>query len=68
MLATAGAIGSVDLVPYERVFGAGFEEPATRRADTTLLRELTGWRPRRTLDDAIRDVVAEARGSLRVAA
>jgi UDP-glucose 4-epimerase len=64
VLAATGAIGAVEFVPYERVYGAGFEEPATRRPDTTLLRELTGWRPRRTLEDAIRDVVAYARASL----
>ena len=63
VLAATGALGAVEFVPYERVYGAGFEEPATRRPDTTLLRELTGWRPRRTLDDAIRDVVAHARTS-----
>ena len=32
-----------------------------RCPDTTLLRELTGWETTRTLDDAIRDVVADAR-------
>ncbi|MEA2198903.1 MAG: UDP-glucose 4-epimerase [Solirubrobacteraceae bacterium] len=45
------------LVPYEKAYGEGFEELGSRRPDTTALRNLTGWQPRCTADDAIDDVI-----------
>jgi len=61
VIAATGGTAELALVPYARVYGAGFEEPTMRCPDTTLLRELTGWETTHTLDDAIRDVVADAR-------
>jgi UDP-glucose 4-epimerase len=49
------------LIPYDAAYPAGFEELGRREPDTARLRELTGWRPSRTLDDAIDDVVAHER-------
>ena len=49
------------LVPYEKAYADGFEELGSRRPDTTALRNLTGWQPRRTADDAIDDVIAYER-------
>ena len=49
------------LVPYDAAYPDGFEELGRRQPDTSLLRELTGWRPLRTLDDAIDDVIAYER-------
>ncbi len=49
------------LVPYDAAYPAGFEELGRRQPDTSRLQELTGWRPSRTLDDAIDDVVAHER-------
>jgi UDP-glucose 4-epimerase len=51
----------IRLVPYEEAYDDGFEELGRRRPDTTALRELTGWVPARTVDDAIDDVVAYER-------
>ena len=48
---------AVRLVPYEEAFGDGFEELGRRRPDCTALNELTGWAPRRTVIDAIEDVI-----------
>jgi UDP-glucose 4-epimerase len=48
----------IDFVPFEAVYGSAFEEPPGRCPDTTRIRRVTGWAPRRTLDDAIHDVVA----------
>jgi UDP-glucose 4-epimerase len=45
------------LVPYAEAYGTGFEELGTRRPDTSALRNLTGWQPRWTVDDAIDDVI-----------
>ena len=53
----AGSTSRIVHVPYAEAFGDGFEELGMRRPDTTALRELTGWTPARTLDDAIDDVI-----------
>ena len=49
------------LMPYEEAYGNGFEELGSRRPDTTALRNLTGWQPHCTVDDAIDDVIAYQR-------
>jgi UDP-glucose 4-epimerase len=53
----------VRLVPYEAAYGPGFEDMSRRVPDTRKLQALTGWRPTRTLDDAILDTIAAARAS-----
>ncbi|MEU7689326.1 GDP-mannose 4,6-dehydratase [Microbispora hainanensis] len=60
----AGSTSGVDLVPYADAYGPGFEDMARRVPDTTRLRELTGWTPRRSLDDILLDTIAEARAEL----
>lgn len=67
-----GSSGAITLVPYEEAYGEGFEELGRRRPDTSALESLTGWRPSRSLDQTIDDVIAyqrspdaNARGSLR---
>ena len=52
-----GSSSKVELVPYEEAYDEGFEELGRRQPDTTTLRELTGWAPTRTVDDAIDDVI-----------
>ena len=54
----SGSESTVSLVPYEEAFGEGFEELGRRVPDTTALEARTGWRPAKTLDDAIYDVIA----------
>lgn len=49
------------MVPYERAYERGFEDMRRRVPDTTKLRTLTGWRPTRTLDSILAEVVADAR-------
>ncbi len=43
-------------VPYEEAYGRGFEDLRRRVPDVTRLRNATGFRPMRSLDDALRDV------------
>lgn len=64
VIAATGSRSAVAFVPYERVYGSGFDEPAGRRPDTALIRAVTGWFPRRSLDDAIRDVITSLRAPL----
>ena len=57
----AGSSSGVRFVPFEEAYDAGFEEPGRRKADTSALWRLTGWSPRRTIDDAIDDTIAYQR-------
>jgi UDP-glucose 4-epimerase len=51
----------IDLVPYEEAYTEGFEDMRRRVPDTTRLHKLTGWTPKRSLDDIILDI-AESMG------
>jgi UDP-glucose 4-epimerase len=57
-----GSDSAIRLVPYDEAYDDGFEELGRRRPDTSALRDLTGWTPARSVDDAIDDVVAFERG------
>jgi UDP-glucose 4-epimerase len=52
-----GSESRVQLVPYERAYGEGFEELGRRKPETRAIRELTGWAPKRAIDEAITDVI-----------
>jgi UDP-glucose 4-epimerase len=54
--ATASA-STVRLIPYEEAYGEGFEELGRRKPETRAIRQLTGWEPTRSVDDAIADVI-----------
>ncbi|MEV8633552.1 NAD-dependent epimerase/dehydratase family protein [Streptosporangium sp. NPDC051023] len=56
-----GSTAGVDLIPYAEAYVAGFEDMTRRVPDTTKLRMLTGWEPRRTLDDILVETIAHAR-------
>jgi UDP-glucose 4-epimerase len=48
-------------VPYEQAFGPDFEDIRYRVPDLTRIKKTVRYRPRHTLDDIIRDVLAEKR-------
>ncbi|TKV61719.1 NAD-dependent epimerase/dehydratase family protein [Nakamurella flava] len=52
----------IELVPYERAYGPGYEDMRRRVPDNTLSRELVGFAPTTTLDEIIR-AVAQDRAS-----
>ena len=54
----------VDLVPYEEAYEEGFEDMQRRVPDTAKIQGLTGWQPRRTLDDVLDDAIAYSRREL----
>ena len=60
----SGSESKIDLVPYEEAYEEGFEELGGRQPDTTLLFELTGWKPVRTLDETIEDVITYTRSDV----
>jgi UDP-glucose 4-epimerase len=53
-------------VPYEEAYGPGYEELGDRAPDTSALRKLTGWIPRRTIDETIDQMIAARRSELPV--
>jgi UDP-glucose 4-epimerase len=63
----SGSSSRVGFVPYDDAYGDGFEELGRRRPDTAALEALTDWKPTRTVDQAIDDVIAyeQTTGSVR---
>jgi UDP-glucose 4-epimerase len=59
-----GTDSRVVFVPYEEAYDEGFEELGRRVPDTTALRALTGWRPTRSVQNVIDDVIAFQRGCM----
>jgi nucleoside-diphosphate-sugar epimerase len=57
----ARSSSEISFVPYDEAYEDGFEELGRRKPDTTAVRELTGWEARRTIDQAIDDVIAYER-------
>ncbi len=51
----------ITLIPYEQAYAAGFDDMRRRVPDTARIRALLGWQPQYTLDDILRDVIAEKR-------
>jgi UDP-glucose 4-epimerase len=64
VIARADSASEIRLIPYSEAYDEGFEELGRRWPDTTALRELTGWEPQRTVDDAIDDVIMYERAAL----
>jgi UDP-glucose 4-epimerase len=51
------SISEIRYIPYEQVYGEGFEDMNRRVPDITKIRELTGWTPRVDLDDLLMTVI-----------
>jgi len=64
IIEVTSSTSAVSLIPYDEAYEAGFEDMQRRRPDTTKIRQLIGWQPKRTLDDVISDVAADMRVSL----
>ncbi|RMH15924.1 MAG: NAD-dependent epimerase/dehydratase family protein [Acidobacteria bacterium] len=52
----------ITLVPYDRVYGPGFEDMQRRLPDVSRIQALTGWRPTVPLEDTLRRVIASLGG------
>jgi len=61
VIAMTESVSPIAMIPYDEAYEAGFEDMQRRVPDTTKLRDLTGWAPSRTLDDILRDSIAETR-------
>ncbi|MFF3442986.1 NAD-dependent epimerase/dehydratase family protein [Streptosporangium sp. NPDC002721] len=57
-----GSTSGIDLIPYSEAYERGFEDMTRRVPDTAKLRALTGWVPRRSLDEILTEIIREASG------
>lgn len=63
--ARLGSESEVIQVPYEDVYGEGFEDLERRRPDTSRLRSFLDWEPTRTLDEIVEGVAGERAAAAR---
>ncbi len=49
---------TIDFVPYEQAYAAGFEDMRRRLPDLTKIQHYTGWKPQHSLDQILDDVIA----------
>lgn len=56
-----GSKSIIELVPYQQVFGDGFEDMLRRVPKITKVNQLIGWKPQRNLTNIIDDVAAQFR-------
>lgn len=56
-----GSTSEIRYIPYDQVYGDGFEDMQRRVPSLEKAARLTGYKPTRSLDDIINDVAAELR-------
>ena len=57
----ADSSSKITNIPYEEVYGPGFEDMKRRTPDISKLRRMTGFESTRSLDDILRDVIVDVR-------
>jgi nucleoside-diphosphate-sugar epimerase len=67
ILELTGSSSEIRFTPYDKAYGKGFEDMYRRVPDIAKIRSLTGWTPRSSLEDVIRDVAQERSSSSTVA-
>jgi UDP-glucose 4-epimerase len=55
--AACGSDSEIRLIPYEQAYEAGFEDMRRRVPDISKINSLLGWRPTRTLEQILEDVI-----------
>ncbi len=60
--ARTGSPSQVELVPYEKAYGEGFEDMERRQPDAAKLRAFLDWHPTKGLDEIIDEVAAHLQG------
>lgn len=64
----SGSKSPIEYIPYDEAYPAGFEDMVRRVPDLTKIGSLIGFRPQRTLDDILQDVLREFSAKLGKAA
>jgi UDP-glucose 4-epimerase len=54
---TEAQASGVVFIPYDQAYAVGFEDMVRRIPDISKLNRLTGWVPRRSLDEILKGVV-----------
>jgi UDP-glucose 4-epimerase len=57
----ANSSSPIELVPYEEAYAEGFEDMERRVPDCSKIEKWTGFRPKRSLEQIIADVIADRR-------
>ena len=57
--AATGGRSEIALVPYEKAYVEGFEDMRRRVPDLAKIQKAIGYRPKRGLDQILRDVIAD---------
>jgi UDP-glucose 4-epimerase len=60
VVARTNSDSPITLIPYDEAYESGFEDMLRRVPDTTKVRTVTGWVPRRALDDILDETIADA--------
>jgi nucleoside-diphosphate-sugar epimerase len=64
VLARTGSASAIRHLPYEEAYEPGFEDMERRLPDIGKISTLTGWRPTRSLNDIVNDVIGHEARSL----
>jgi UDP-glucose 4-epimerase len=67
IIALAESGSPIEFVPYEQAYDSDFEDMKRRVPNIGRIRALLGWEPRITLDQTLREVIAEFRARAEVA-
>ena len=67
IVALTGSRSEIRLIPFDQAFTPEFEDIPRRVPDTTKVRKLTGWSPKRRLDDILAETIAHVRAEAEVA-
>jgi UDP-glucose 4-epimerase len=57
--AATGGRSEIALIPYEEAYVEGFEDMRRRVPDLTKIQKAIGYRPKRGLDQILKDVIAD---------
>jgi UDP-glucose 4-epimerase len=64
VISETGSSSKIEMVPYERAYAKGFEDTMRRIPDSSKIRALTGWKPKKSLQEIIRDVANQMKSEL----
>lgn len=63
VIARAHSSSKIEFIPFEKAYGSKFDQITQRHPVEERLRALTGFRPRRSLEQTIDDLIERARGA-----
>jgi UDP-glucose 4-epimerase len=66
IISRSRSTSTLEFIPYDKAYESGFEDMLRRVPDTGKINAFTGWKPTRTLDEILDEVIAEARAERQV--